>query len=188
MQEHHLNKTNLNTNKLECATEGCNQNEGCNHGCTCSGLRGGTLATLFVVLIFLIGGLLLAQHIMGGDDQEDQTASNRVGAGAHAGVEVLATQAALTEKVTGSKQPVLVVFSATRCSACRKYEPHFEKAAAQLGDRAGFFKVDADRTRPLAIKHRIQYLPTTVVFRNGKETTRFTGVKDGAELAALVAE
>ena len=43
-------------------------------------------------------------------------------------------------------------------------------------------KVDVDANRQLANKYNIRSIPTMILFRNGKEISRFTGVKTKAFL------
>lgn len=190
-----------------------NHDHGCTNGncspdgdCCCGNLRGGTLVNLAIITLILAGGFLLAQNYLGGDPssgspsggnaavegdasaQQGKAAGDGVQRERRPAVESVVSHAVFDAKMAQGKDAVLVVFSAPWCPACRTYEPVFEKAAVQLSDKANFYKVNVDNVKSLAEKYGIQYLPTTILFRQGKEVTRFTGVKDAAGLGQLLAK
>jgi hypothetical protein len=47
-------------------------------------------------------------------------------------------------------------------------------------------QIDVDKTGPIAAHFGVKYLPTSIIFEHGKETSRFVGSKDSAELALLL--
>lgn len=56
--------------------------------------------------------------------------------------------------------------------------PVFERAAAELGPRARFVKVNTDEQPGLATRFGIRGIPTFVIFRSGRELARASGAMD----------
>ncbi|MCE4600842.1 MAG: thioredoxin family protein [Desulfurococcales archaeon] len=67
-------------------------------------------------------------------------------------------------------------FYTPTCPYCRMMEPLMEEAAAILGDRVYFFKVNAARLFELAGALYIMGTPTTIAFHNGREVDRLVGL------------
>jgi len=85
-----------------------------------------------------------------------------------------------------SDLPVLVDFYADWCGPCKMMAPFVDELAAQYIGRALVAKLDTDRaprsTAPLGIRG----IPTTIVFRNGKEFARKVGAVPRAGLEELL--
>ena len=60
-----------------------------------------------------------------------------------------------------------------------------EEVAADFGGRAVVAKVDVDIAGSTAAKYGVEYLPTLIVFKNGKEVARRVG-GGKQELVALL--
>ncbi|MDD3907795.1 MAG: thioredoxin [Bacteroidales bacterium] len=73
---------------------------------------------------------------------------------------------------------VLVDFWASWCAPCRMMAPVLNDAAAELKDNARIGKVNIEENRFLAQKFKIRNIPTMVLFKDGVEVSRFTGVKN----------
>jgi thioredoxin 1 len=71
---------------------------------------------------------------------------------------------------------VLVDFWASWCPPCRMMEPVIEQVATGSKGFAYVGKVSVDENHSLAIKYQVQNIPTTIIFKNGKEVKRFVGV------------
>ena len=72
--------------------------------------------------------------------------------------------------------PILVSFYADFCGPC-KIQKHFLSGFAdQLRDRAKVFTVDAVANPGLSQLYQISAVPTLIVFKNGIESARFTGL------------
>jgi thioredoxin 2 len=99
---------------------------------------------------------------------------------------------ALDERGLGAAlaRPGLLVvdFWAPWCGPCRMMAPAFEAAAAQLAGRAAFAKVNTDESGALAGRFGIRAIPTLVLFRDGVELKRISGVLDARSLAAWVGQ
>lgn len=82
-----------------------------------------------------------------------------------------------SEQVLSSEKAVLVDFYATWCPPCKMLSPVLEKIA---NSRAEFdiAKVNIDEEQDLAIKYRIEAVPTIVVFKSGKPVDKLVGYVD----------
>ncbi len=93
--------------------------------------------------------------------------------------------AGLKKLLAKADRPVIVDFWASWCGPCRSYAPQFEAASKSLRD-AVFVKVDTEKNQALASELGIRGIPTTIVFKNGKEYRRESGVIPEAAIPSLV--
>ncbi|WP_297907000.1 thioredoxin TrxC [Thiomonas sp.] len=84
--------------------------------------------------------------------------------------------------VARSELPLLVDFWAPWCGPCRMMAPHFEQAAQMLQGRAVLAKVNSDDNPQASVRHRIRSIPTLLLFRNGQEVRRHSGVMPAREI------
>ena len=80
----------------------------------------------------------------------------------------------------------LVDFYATWCGPCKSQAPILEEVAGAVGNQAALLKVDVDKSRELADLYEIQALPTLILFVNGDEERRFTGLTSKRELVNAI--
>ena len=71
--------------------------------------------------------------------------------------------------------PVLVDFYADWCGPCKVMAPAVDEIAATYQGRALVAKLDTDRAQRTASSFNIRGIPTTIVFKGGKEVARQTG-------------
>jgi len=90
-------------------------------------------------------------------------------------------------ELTG-KGVALVDFWAERCPPCRVQGPIVEKVAEKLAGRATVGKIDVDSNRRVPTEFGIMYIPTIIIFKDGKELKRFTGLTQEAVLVSELEE
>ena len=75
-----------------------------------------------------------------------------------------------------SEKPTLVDFYATWCGPCKTLTPILESAAKELGNDAKILKVDIDNNMDAARQYGVRSVPTLILFKEGKEVWRQSGV------------
>jgi thioredoxin 1 len=73
-------------------------------------------------------------------------------------------------------RPVIVDFHALWCSPCKIQSPILKEVANELGDRIRVIKIDVDQNSEIASRYNIQSVPTLIIFKNGKQIWRQSGV------------
>ena len=71
--------------------------------------------------------------------------------------------------------PVLVDFWAPWCAPCRMVAPVLEQIAAEQAGRIKIVKLNVDENPMAAGAHRVQSIPTLILFKNGQPVDRFVG-------------
>jgi len=80
-----------------------------------------------------------------------------------------------TGEVLESDKPVLVDFWAEWCGPCRMLAPVVEEIAEEFDGSVKVGKVNIDEEPELANKYRVEFIPTLIVFKNGKPESTSTG-------------
>ncbi|ALG09676.1 thioredoxin family protein [Kibdelosporangium phytohabitans] len=102
---------------------------------------------------------------------------------------VTVTSANYSQVMEISKTKLVILdFGATWCPPCRQLKPVIEKLAGQYGGRFLLGEVDADTSRDLLSRYRIQYLPTLVPVRAAAElpNSRMIGFKGESALRTWI--
>jgi thioredoxin 2 len=99
---------------------------------------------------------------------------------------VLLTDETFDRVISGTDIPVLVDFYADWCGPCKMMAPSVEALAKSSVGRALIAKLDTDASPQVAGRFQIRGIPTTIVFRAGKEAKRLTGAVPLATLQAML--
>lgn len=78
----------------------------------------------------------------------------------------------------------VVRFTASWCGPCKVLAPIFDELAAQFSDRATFETIDIDTNQAYAAENRVTSVPQIIIFKDGKESQRYIGVKPKATYIA----
>lgn len=88
--------------------------------------------------------------------------------------------------LAGTDVPVVMDCYADWCGPCKIMAPILDDFAQQRRGEVLVTKLDTDRNPTAAGRFEIRAIPTLLVFRQGREVGRHTGVLRRAELDALV--
>ena len=83
---------------------------------------------------------------------------------------------------TVSKGVTLVDFHAAWCGPCRMMTPIIEQLASKVPGKATIAKLDIEEAPKITEELQITFVPTLMIFKDGKEVWRDSGVKDEAFL------
>jgi thioredoxin len=86
------------------------------------------------------------------------------------------------DAIANSDMPILVDFYATWCGPCQMMSKILEQVNMDLNGQLRVMKIDTDKYPEIASTHRIQALPTLVLFKDGKPVDRIEGVLQAPQL------
>lgn len=101
---------------------------------------------------------------------------------------VTLTDQDFTTRIQGAELPVIVDFWASWCGPCRMMAPVIEELAQDYAGRMLVGKVNVDENRQTAASFGITSIPTLVLFKDGKEVTRFMGFRPKEEILRVFSE
>lgn len=87
-------------------------------------------------------------------------------------MEPVKTEADFNVRIAAAK-PVVAVFKTAWCKDCHYIEPFIPDVESKYADRLTFVVVDRDELPELCEQYNILGIPSFIVFREGKELTRF---------------
>jgi thioredoxin len=92
--------------------------------------------------------------------------------------------ASFDDMIAASAEPILVDFYATWCGPCQMMSSILAQVKEQLGDKLKIVKIDTDRYPQVASQHRIEALPTLLLFCDGQPIDRIEGVLPAQQMVA----
>ena len=84
--------------------------------------------------------------------------------------------------IINQKVPVLVDFTANWCGPCKSMAPILKQLKSELKDSISIIKINVDTNQALAAKYQVQGVPTFIVFKQGKQVWRQSGMQSISQL------
>lgn len=82
--------------------------------------------------------------------------------------------------------PVLIDFYADWCGPCKALAPILKEVKKELGDAVKVIKIDVDKNQPLAANYQVRGVPTMILFKNGKQLWRQSGVLEKKDIITII--
>ncbi len=89
-------------------------------------------------------------------------------------------------EIINSEKPTLVDFHAEWCGPCKMMKPVLEDLKTKIGDNAKIIKIDVDKNPQVANAYDVQSIPTLMVFKNGKQLWRGSGVHSAQQIKQVI--
>jgi len=89
-------------------------------------------------------------------------------------------------EIIKSDTPVLIDFYAEWCAPCRMIPPILKQVKDSMGEQLKIIKIDVDKNPHVAAAYNIQSVPTIMLFKNGKQVWRNSGVSQANQLISIV--
>lgn len=81
-----------------------------------------------------------------------------------------------------SETPVLVDFYADWCGPCKAMGPAIQEVGRDVEGKAKVIKVNIDKNQAAAMQYNVRAVPTFIIFKNGKQVWRHSGMIDKSSL------
>ena len=88
--------------------------------------------------------------------------------------------------IINQDKPVLVDFFAEWCGPCKAMSPVLKEVKDSFGDVASVIKIDVDKNQELASQLQVRGVPTLILYKNGKQLWRQSGIVQKNELISLI--
>lgn len=83
-------------------------------------------------------------------------------------------------------KPVLIDFFAEWCGPCKLLAPILKQVKDELGSAVTILKIDVDKNQELAAKYQVRGVPTLLLFKQGKQLWRQSGLMQKEDLIKLI--
>ncbi|MEW7289984.1 thioredoxin [Aquimarina sp. 2304DJ70-9] len=88
--------------------------------------------------------------------------------------------------IINSETPVLVDFFADWCGPCKVLAPILKQVKDELHESIKIVKIDVDKNQPLAAKYQVRGVPTMILFKEGKQLWRQSGVLQKNDIIEVI--
>jgi thioredoxin 1 len=88
--------------------------------------------------------------------------------------------------IINSDKPVLVDFFADWCGPCKMLAPVLKQVKDELNESIKIVKIDVDKNQLLAAKYQVRGVPTMLLFKNGKQLWRQSGVLQKTDIISVI--
>jgi len=89
-------------------------------------------------------------------------------------------------QLIGDPKPVLVDFYAEWCGPCKTLEPILQETSSEVSGKARIIRIDVDKNPSIASQFHIRSVPTLILFKNGQQLWRQSGVVAKRQLVDLL--
>jgi len=88
--------------------------------------------------------------------------------------------------IINTDQLVLVDFYADWCGPCKTLAPILKQVKHELKDSIKIIKIDVDKNNVIASKYQVRGVPTMLLFKNGSQLWRQSGVLQKNDIIATI--
>lgn len=89
-------------------------------------------------------------------------------------------------EIINQDKPVLIDFYAEWCGPCKMMSPILKQVKDSLGECVSIIKIDVDKNQSLASKYQVRGVPTLMLFKQGKQLWRQSGVVQKEDLIKII--
>ena len=88
--------------------------------------------------------------------------------------------------IIADENPVLIDFYADWCGPCKTLAPILKEVKTELGENIKIIKIDVDKNQQLAAKYQVRCVPTMMLFKNGAQLWRQSGVLQKQDIINII--
>jgi thioredoxin 1 len=89
-------------------------------------------------------------------------------------------------EIINQEKPVLVDFFAEWCGPCKMMSPILKEVKDVFQDKVSILKIDVDKNQAIAAKYQVRGVPTLIIYKEGKQVWKQSGVVQKNELVSIL--